>query len=79
MLKKIDKNKVKDTEKGITYTFFNNQIINVEYEPDKCPHTSTTMTYAGHDGQYMYHCHLCQSTLDENLEILKTDKEIPWK
>jgi len=77
MLKRIDEDKVKDTDKGITYTFFNNQIVNVECEPDKCQHTSTVLTYSGHDGD-LYHCHLCQSTLDENFEIVKTDKEIPW-
>jgi hypothetical protein len=76
MLQKT-KDKVTDTDKGVTYTFFGSQIVNVEYEPDKCPHTCTVKTYSGPDGE-MYHCYLCQSTLDEDGEIIQTLKEIPW-
>ena len=67
--------KVKDGP--ITYTYFGNQVVNVEYDPERCKHQSTVKTYSGPDGA-IYHCHLCQSTLDENFEIIKTNKEIPF-
>lgn len=67
--------KVKDGP--ITYTYFGHQIINVECEPEHCKHQLSVKTYSGPDGS-MHHCHLCQSTIDENGEIIKTDKKIPF-